>query len=433
MFWFKYLLLSLISSITLMITLFSYAKLSDNYKFKLSIKNIIVLFVSGILITININANTGYSRALIGYLITIINCYIVFRDNLNLTFIKGTFCYLLSMVFEIVLYVFLIATKMFNLKIIDNNLIVKFLFSIATVAIPYGILSIKSLNKMFKKLIKILNRPIITCIVFIFCLLSFAIISYKVINNLSIKIYIGGIFLLLFFMFLIYLILYNKYKVLNEVKKTEDLLDIMTVYEKRIDEDRIIRHEMLNNLLALKSFKDKNSTDFNKTLDEFIMNCSNKSVGIKNIYKLPSGLKGIVYYKMNIADEKKINYNINISKKVNIVLEKESYKEYVSLCKILGIIIDNAIEACEKTKNKLLTIDAYNIKKSVVIEITNSCKEKNMDISSLHRKGYSSKGKNRGFGLHIAHMLLKNSKYLKMEQECANNLFITKIIIKQKI
>ena len=72
MFWFKYLLLSLISSITLMITLFSYAKLSDNYKFKLSIKNIIVLFVSGILITININANTGYSRALIGYLITII-------------------------------------------------------------------------------------------------------------------------------------------------------------------------------------------------------------------------------------------------------------------------------------------------------------------------------------------------------------------------
>ena len=122
MFWFKYLLLSLISSITLMITLFSYAKLSDNYKFKLSIKNI--------------NANTGYSRALIGYLITIINCYIVFKDNINLTFIKGTFCYLLSMVFEIVLYVFLIATKMFNLKIIDTNLIVKFLFSIATVAIP---------------------------------------------------------------------------------------------------------------------------------------------------------------------------------------------------------------------------------------------------------------------------------------------------------
>ena len=46
MLWFRYLLLSAISSITLMITLFSYAKISDNYKFKLNIKNIIVLIVS---------------------------------------------------------------------------------------------------------------------------------------------------------------------------------------------------------------------------------------------------------------------------------------------------------------------------------------------------------------------------------------------------
>lgn len=430
MLWFRYLLLSAISSITLMITLFSYAKISDNYKFKLNIKNIIVLIVSGILITININANTGYSRALIGYLITVINCYIVFSDDLNLTIIKGTFCYLLVSISELILYVFLIATKMFNLEIIDRNLIVKFLFSIATVAIPYGLLSIKKINKVAKKLINNLNRPIITGIVFILCLLSVATISYEAINNLSTKKYIDSIFLLLFFLFLIYLIVYNKYMVIKEVKKTEELLDMMSIYEKRIDEDRIIRHEMLNNLLALKSFKDKNSKDFDKTLDDFIMTCSNKSVGVKNIYRLPPGLKGIVYYKMNIASDKKINYNINISKQVNIKLEKENYKEYVSLCKILGIIIDNAIEASEKTKDKLLIIDAYNEKDGIVIEVTNSCKEKDIDISSLYKKGYSSKGNNRGFGLHIARMLLKNSKHLKMEQKCVNSLFITKIIIK---
>lgn len=430
MLWFRYLLLSAISSITLMITLFSYAKISDNYKFKLNIKNIIVLIVSGILITININANTGYSRALIGYLITVINCYIVFSDDLNLTIIKATFCYLLSFIFEIILYVFLIATKMFNLEIIDRNLIVKFLFSIATVALPYGILSFKQINKIIKKSIDNLNRPIITSIVFISCLLSVATISYKAINNLSAKKYIDSIYILLFFIFLIYLIIYNKYMVVKEVKKTEELLDMMTIYEKRIDEDRIIRHEMLNNLLALKSFKDKNSKDFDKTLDDFIMTCSNKSVGVKNIYKLPSGLKGIVYYKMNIASDKKINYNINISKQVNIKLEKENYKDYVSLCKILGIIIDNAIEASEKTKDKLLIIDAYNEKDDIVIEVTNSCKEKNIDISSLYKKGYSSKGNNRGFGLHIARMLIKNSKHLEMKQECINNLFITKITIK---
>lgn len=430
MLWFKYVIISIFSSLTLLFTCMSYSKISSENKMKFNFKTVIVLVIFGILITINTKFNSGYSRALIGYLITVINCYIVFNDDFNLTIIKGTFCYLLVSISELILYVFLIATKMFNLEIIDKNLFVKFLFSIVTVAIPYGLLSIEKINKVLKRLINNLNRPIITSIVFILCLLTVATISYKAINNLSTKKYIDSIFLLLFFLFLIYLIVYNKYRVVKEVKKTEELLDMMTIYEKRIDEDRIIRHEMLNNLLALKSFKDKNSDEFDKTLDDFIMTCSNKSVGVKNIYKLPPGLKGIVYYKMNIASDKKINYNINISKQVNIKLEKENYKEYVSLCKILGIIIDNAIEASEKTKDKLLIIDAYNEKDGIVIEVTNSCKEKNMDISSLYKKGYSSKGNNRGFGLHIARMLLKNSKHLKMEQECVNNLFITKIIIK---
>lgn len=430
MLWFRYLLLSAISSITLMITLFSYAKISDNYKFKLNIKNIIVLIVSGILITININANTGYSRALIGYLINVTSCYIVFYDDFNATLLKCTLCYILAFIFEIALYIVLISTKMLSLEVIDKNLLVKGVFSIATVGIPCALMHVGLINKSLKKLISTLNRPIITNIALFFCLLCVTTISFGAINNLSTKKYVNSVFLLLFFLFLIYLIVYNKYMVIKEVKKTEELLDMMTIYEKRIDEDRIIRHEMLNNLLALKSFKDKNSEEFDKTLDDFIMTCSNKSVGVKNIYKLPPGLKGIVYYKMNIASDKKINYNINISKQVNIKLEKENYKEYVSLCKILGIIIDNAIEASEKTKDKLLIIDAYNEKDGIVIEITNSCKEKNIDISSLYKKGYSSKGNNRGFGLHIARMLLKNSKHLKMEQECVNNLFTTKIIIK---
>lgn len=252
MLWFKYVIISIFSSLTLFFTCMSYSKISSENKMKFNFKTVIVLVIFGILITINTKFNSGYSRALIGYLITVINCYIVFNDDFNLTIIKGTFCYLLVSISELILYVFLIATKMFNLEIIDKNLFVKFLFSIVTVAIPYGLLSIEKINKVVKRLINNLNRPIITSIVFILCLLTVATISYKAINNLSTKKYIDSIFLLLFFLFLIYLIVYNKYKVVKEVKKTEELLDMMTIYEKRIDEDRIIRHEMLNNLLALK-------------------------------------------------------------------------------------------------------------------------------------------------------------------------------------
>ena len=44
----------------------------------------------------------------------------------------------------------------------------------------------------------------------------------------------------------------------------------MSKYEKIIDEERINRHEMLNNLLMLKSFKNKNSKKYDDTINEII-------------------------------------------------------------------------------------------------------------------------------------------------------------------
>ena len=119
MLWFEYVIISIFSSLTLFFTCMSYSKISSENKMKFNFKTVIVLVIFGILITINTKFNSGYSRALIGYLITVINCYIVFNDDFNLTIIKGTFCYLLVSISELILYVFLIATKMFNLEIID--------------------------------------------------------------------------------------------------------------------------------------------------------------------------------------------------------------------------------------------------------------------------------------------------------------------------
>lgn len=432
--WYDYLIFSLFTSIMLFISSMCYDKLSTNVKFRPNTMDYIVSLISGFLITINTFYNDGYSRALVSYVIIMISFYIIKKDEFNSFIIKGTIYYILILLVEIVLSIIFVGTGLFGLFYLDNNFIFKSIFSIVVVASVYGILSIPKIKKFINKIIIVLDRPFITGFVLLLSILAIATVSYKLINNLSTKKYLDSMMLFLFFALLIYLILYNRLMVTKEVKKTKELLEALSIYEQRIDEDRILRHEMLNNLLALKSFKDKNSEDFNNTLDEFIMSCSKKSVGIKNIYKLPSGLKGIVYYKLNSLDNKKYNYNVNISKQVNIKLEKENYKEYISLCKILGIVLDNAIEACEKTKDKFLTIDVYNEKGNVIIDVENSYKDKISDINMLYSKNYSSKGHNRGLGLHVAKMLLKSSKYLEMNQEIMNdNIFITKILIKQKI
>lgn len=431
--WYDYGIYCFFAFLMMIISGICYDNLTVYKKININIKDILISIMASILITVNTYSNNGYSRALISYVIIMISFYLMKDDKFNNFIIKGTIYYILILLFETFLSIIFVGLKIIDINYLDGSVLFKSLFSIAVVATIYGFLSINKVKMIVQKIINILDRPFITAFVLILSILSIAGVSYRFVNSLSTKIYLESILLFLFFALLIYLILYNRYMVTKEVKKTVELLNAITVYEKRIDEDRIIRHEMLNNLLTLKSFSDKNSDDFDKTLDEFIMSCSNKSVGIKNIYKLPTGLKGMIYYKINSLDNKKYNYNVNISKQVNIKLEKENYKEYISLCKILGIVLDNAIEACEKTKERFLTIDIYNEKGNVVIDIENSYKDKIKDINKLYSKNYSSKGNNRGLGLHVAKMLLKNSKYLEMHQEIMNNIFVTRIFIKQKI
>ncbi len=431
--WYDYGIYCFFAFLMMIISGICYDNLTIYKKININIKDILISIMASILITVNTYSNNGYSRALISYVIIMISFYLMKDDKFNNFIIKGTIYYILILLFETFLSIIFVGLKIIDINYLDGSVLFKSLFSIAVVATIYGFLSINKVKMIVQKIINILDRPFITAFVLILSILSIAGVSYRFVNSLSTKIYLESILLFLFFALLIYLILYNRYMVTKEVKKTVELLNAITVYEKRIDEDRIIRHEMLNNLLTLKSFSDKNSDDFDKTLDEFIMSCSNKSVGIKNIYKLPTGLKGMIYYKINSLDNKKYNYNVNISKQVNIKLEKENYKEYISLCKILGIVLDNAIEACEKTKERFLTIDIYNEKGNVVIDIENSYKDKIKDINKLYSKNYSSKGNNRGLGLHVAKMLLKNSKYLEMHQEIMNNIFVTRIFIKQKI
>ena len=226
---------------------------------------------------------------------------------------------------------------------------------------------------------------------------------------------------------LIIFAIYNYLRVEKEIEKTESILSFMTKYEETIDKDRINRHEMLNNLLMLKTIEDKNSIEYEKILNDLIKEYD-KSRSIKNIYKLPTGLKGIVYYKLNNMDD--INLNVNISKRIIDISKKINRKDYVSLCKILGIILDNAIEAAIKSKDKFIGIEVFNNKNEYTIIVDNSCNDA-VDISKIKNKNYSTKGKGRGLGLYILNKIINNNNCISLIQSFNNMIFTS--IIKVKI
>ena len=197
-----------------------------------------------------------------------------------------------------------------------------------------------------------------------------------------------------------------------------------------IDKERMDRHEMVNNLLVLKSIKNKNTKSYDKVLDDILLTYqSNKTPS--SLYELPSGLKGLFYYKVYDMKNNDIETFINISNKITKDLDRLDSKTLTKLCKILGILLDNAKDAAKDSKDKLVVIDLYKEKKNIIVYIENSINnEKEIDINKMKLKGYSTKGNNRGYGLYIVNKLLNNNNKLDLSQEVKDNKFISILTIK---
>lgn len=426
--WYNYFLMFLTSVINVLFELLSYNKLR-NKKVFINKKFIIVLLIASILITVNTYTNETLLRIIFSIMILYCSSFIIYEDSYIEVFVYTLICYVFVMLFEIVLSMIFLITNLIDLNGIDKSFMLKSAFSIINIVLVYLTVSLNFIKKICKKLINILNRNKYIIIILISILLFLFVIDFRYLTNVSSKIYINNIILLLCFTITIIFSIYNYFKSQKEVEKIDYLLNFMKKYEKMIDDDYIKRHEMLNNLLLLKSIDDKNSDDYNDILDELINTYSNNGIKIKNIYKLPSGLKGIFYYKLFGVDKDNIKVNLNISKHLSNSLFKLNNKDYKILCNIIGIILDNAVDASRKSLNKFINVDVYKENKKIIILIENSCRNK-VDINKIKEKNYSTKGKGRGLGLYIANNLLRNTNNILLEQSINNKIFTTKIIIK---
>jgi len=100
--------------------------------------------------------------------------------------------------------------------------------------------------------------------------------------------------------------------------------------------------------------------------------------------------------KYHIADEKGIKINFEIFMDLNS-LNVNMYR----FTKMLGILLDNAIEAAEECDEKIINIcmrQDINTKIQI-ISIENTYLNKNIDISKIFEKDYSTKNRNSGIGL----------------------------------
>lgn len=236
--------------------------------------------------------------------------------------------------------------------------------------------------------------------------------------------------LFVLFLFFLMAILYFKENMKSKEMsdKYNELLSTIDTFEKELITKRKIIHDFKNQLIVINGYAD-NPEKLKAYLSEIIKDQKNipNSKLLLNVEKLPSGLKGLIYYKFSNLDS-----NINVS--IDI---KNSLKKYESISpklnkdclKILGVFIDNAIEAVKNEKEKYINLEFIKQKEQIIITVRNTCTPR-VNIKDLTKNGFTTKGKNHGYGLSLVSDIVRKEDALDIKFECDDDIFSATLVIR---
>lgn len=231
--------------------------------------------------------------------------------------------------------------------------------------------------------------------------------------------------LLIFIIVLISVLIHQFVKNYIAKLETEMMIEYIEKYEKQIDEFRINQHEYKNILMCIKGMTSKDKK-VNAFIDSVLMNNSKEDHDVlKDVLKVEmSPIKGLLYHKLLSCKEKNINFTLNVSANVNFEkLNKLDVDTLKDITMILGVFLDNAIEACEETLQKSLSIYLYEEDNIVTFQVSNTFKGI-LNIDLLYKRGYSTKGKNHGYGLSLAKERVCLNEKLDMRSEVHDDVFV---------
>lgn len=407
----------------------------EESKKNIKLKNILILILFAILHTIiNLYLDSSIKTLAICLLYTMY-FYIIFDKKVY----KSIFSSVLYIILLVIpdLLTLTIITKVFNIsKEYCHNYIAGSVLGNMIIGIML-ILMVLLLRKPLKTVVNYkLSNNVKIVTVSALTLITIAIFFYNLISNFrhDNDIYT---YLLVIITLIVILITLLRQRIDNEnmFKKYDDLLTIMKNYESDIEEQRTINHESKNELLTIRSkLSDENDKELCSYIDSIIGDKKSvKSAKFSKFKYLPSnGLKGFFYYKFIEAEKRGIKVSLNISKLVeNSYLGDMKTKDFKDLTRIIGVYLDNAIEAASTSKDKKLGIEIYEVKGIIQIIISNTY-DNVIEKDKVGNERYSTKGKNRGHGLLLVKRILNENNRITSETKITDSLYIQTIKINEK-
>lgn len=213
----------------------------------------------------------------------------------------------------------------------------------------------------------------------------------------------------------------------NQLETTTQNLEQSREYNKTLeilhDNIRVFKHDLGNimttmggyiqvgDLEKLRNYYNGLQSDFNKinnlnVLSPFVIN--------------EPAIYSLLTNKYHLAESKGITVNLEIFLDL-----KELRMDVYQFTRILGILMDNAIEASSECEEKIISVairkDFHSERQLLIIE--NTYTNKNIDTEKIFEKGYSTKENNTGIGLWEVRQILKKNNNLNLFTSKTNKFF----------
>ena len=376
----------------------------------------------------------GFKPLFSSTIIMIFN-YSIYKENAKQSIIMSIFSQLIVLISELI-YVSII---LMLIKVNEDMFAEQYggtIISNACIAlISVAMVNIKFVNKIYNKIIEStdsLKRWKIVLYSFIIIVIAnilTALIYYKV--SLLFLLLTNTTIIVIYTIFIFnYLKTNNNYVKVSY--KYDMTLNSLKEYEDILSKYRISNHENKNQLLTIRAMvKNKKVASY---IDEIIEHKikDNEKLMFESLVIPEGGLRGLIYSKMLLMKENNIEYDLCVDKILKTTdLTSISDDLMLNICNIVGVYLDNAIEAVKDLDEKYIIIEIY-LDETLNIAITNNYKE-SIDIDSIDKEGYSTKGGNHGYGLSLVKEILDNNDDIENVKHITDDEFTQEIKIKCKI
>lgn len=321
-----------------------------------------------------------------------------------------------------------------NSDLIVNNSYLNVLVNVLIGIISIIILSINLIKTITLKVYSLIDKynELLYYLIFVL-LLIYVIVSKNGLQLIFKSSFLLNLVLTIGLIIMIIVILYSEMNQANLKEMNRQINNHIIKYEKIITEQGKANHEFKNQLMVIKGYAEMNSPKLLDYLNNMVEDVkkTKSTYMISQLNNFPDGgIKGLIYYKLSIMEDKNIKYNFYVDSKLKNKMKKMKVDTISNITKILGVLLDNAIDAASMSRTKNIDIEVVCDNNGITFMISNTFKGK--INSSKIGTGYTTKGRGHGYGLRLVKDIIKNNDNFILENNIEKKIYISKFYVQTK-